>query len=101
MPEHHLYAEPTPSRWNPPSPSAPRYRAFGRDHAHITVLSSRKVGESPPPTFLFFLEARVSFERAISGRLAGAILSKDEIEKQIEENESLRFGSATFWNTFL
>jgi acetamidase/formamidase len=32
---------------------------------------------------------------------SGASLSRDEIEKQIEENESLRFGSATFWNTFL
>jgi hypothetical protein len=50
---------------------------------------------------LFFPEARVSFEGAISGRLANAHLSNDEIEKQIEENESLRFGSATFWNTFL
>jgi hypothetical protein len=43
----------------------------------------------PPPTFLFSPESRVSFD------------SKDEIEKQIEESESLRFGSATFWNTFL
>jgi hypothetical protein len=39
--------------------------------------------------------------RRISGRLSGASLSKDEIEKQIEESESLHFGSATFWNTFL
>jgi hypothetical protein len=30
-----------------------------------------------------------------------ASFSKDEIEKQIEESKSLRFGSATFWNTFL
>jgi hypothetical protein len=66
---------------------------FNRDHAHITlefertldnhpILSpswaakessrsaSPKVGESPPRTFLFSPESRVSFERAISGRLA-------------------------------
>jgi len=33
--------------------------------------------------------------------LLGISVSKDEIEKQIEESESLRFGSAAFWNIFL
>jgi hypothetical protein len=62
-----------------------------RDHAHIAVLFERTLDN----------HRILSFERAISGRLSGASLSKDEIEKQIEENESLRFGSATFWNIFL
>jgi hypothetical protein len=34
-------------------------------------------------------------------RAASAFAHLGEIKKQIEENESLRFGSTAFWNTFL
>jgi hypothetical protein len=37
----------------------------------------------------------------MSRQPVAASFVRDEIEKQIEENESLRFGSAPFWNTFL
>jgi hypothetical protein len=33
--------------------------------------------------------------------LPAAFVSIDEIKKQIEENQSLRFDSAPIWNTFL
>jgi hypothetical protein len=44
---------------------------------------------------------RTTLYLATLKKLPAALVSISEIKKQIEENESLRFGSAPFWNTFL